>query len=72
MQQNAVNPDIVCRQAIQAKLSIYQAKERFESILKNYNDQVDGLINLVALMKNRIIELEATKAVKIPETVKPE
>ena len=44
--------------AIQAKLNVYQAKEHFESFLKNYNNQVDNLINLVALMKNRIIELE--------------
>jgi hypothetical protein len=71
MQQTIINPDILCQQAIQAKLSVYQAKERFESVLKNYNDQIDGLIQLVTLMKNRIIELEA-KAGKIPETVKPE
>jgi len=71
MQQNTINPDILCQQAIQAKLSVYQAKERFESILKNYNDQVDGLINLVALMKNRIIELETSQA-KTPALTKPE
>ena len=55
---NAINPDAVCQQAIQAKLNVYQAKERFETILKAYNDQLDNLINLVGLMKNRIIELE--------------
>jgi len=56
--QRTVNPDIICQQAIQAKLNSYQAKEHFESILKMYNDQVDNLINLVTIMKNRIIELE--------------
>jgi hypothetical protein len=68
MHQNAVNPDAVCHQAIQAKLNVYQAKEQFETVLKMYNDQNDNLINLVALMKNRIVELEkeleGTKAPK--------
>jgi ADP-heptose:LPS heptosyltransferase len=59
MPQNIINPDAVCQQALQAKLSAYQAKEQFESVLKQYNDQVDNLINLVGLMKNRILELEA-------------
>jgi hypothetical protein len=58
MHPNTINPDAVCQQAIQAKLNVYQAKEQFETILKIYNDQTDNLINLVALMKNRIIELE--------------
>jgi ADP-heptose:LPS heptosyltransferase len=57
-QQNIINPDAVCQQAIQAKLNVYQAKEQFESILKIYNGQLDNLINLVGLMKNRILELE--------------
>lgn len=57
-QQNIVNPDVMCQQAIQAKLNVYQAKEHFEAILKTYNDQVDNLINVVSLMKNRILELE--------------
>jgi hypothetical protein len=62
MQQTpTVNPDIVCQQAIQAKLSVYQAKEHFESVLKVYNDQLDNLVNLVGLMKNRILELEGAK-----------
>lgn len=59
MQQNAViDPDTICQQAIQAKLNVYQAKEQFESVLKVYNDNVDGLINLIGLMKKRILELE--------------
>ena len=58
MPQNTINPDAVCQQAIQAKLNVYQAKEHFETILKVYNDQMDNLVNLVNLMKNRIIELE--------------
>ncbi|MBN2513537.1 MAG: hypothetical protein JXB18_11415 [Sedimentisphaerales bacterium] len=61
MPQQTVNPDTICQQAIQAKLNVYQAKEHFESVLKTYNDQVDNLINLVAMMKNRIIELEGEK-----------
>ena len=56
--QNIINPDMVCQQAIQAKLNVYQAKEQFETILKVYNDQLDNLVNLVGLMKNRIVELE--------------
>ena len=56
-----INPDVICQQAIQAKLNVYQAKEHFESVLKMYNDRVDNLINLVAMMKNRILELEGEK-----------
>lgn len=59
MQPNQINPDMVIQNAIQAKLNVYQAKEHFESVLKLYNDNIDGLINLVGLMKNRILELEA-------------
>ena len=58
MQQPTINPDVICQQAIQAKLNVYQAKEHFESVLKLYNDQVDNLINLVGMMKKRILELE--------------
>ena len=57
-QTNTINPDMICQQAIQAKLNVYQAKEFFETVLKAYNDQLDNLINLVNLMKNRILELE--------------
>lgn len=53
-----INPDTVCRQAIQAKLNVYQAKEHFESVLKSYNDRLDDLVNVVNLMKGRILELE--------------
>jgi len=61
-QQTAqINPDIVCQQAVQAKLFVYQAKEQFESVLKTYNDHLDNLIGLVNLMKNRILELEKEK-----------
>ena len=58
MHQSTINPDAVCQQAIQAKLNVYQAKEHFETILKIYNDQLDNLVNLVGLMKSRILELE--------------
>ncbi|MBD3321722.1 MAG: hypothetical protein GF350_11560 [Chitinivibrionales bacterium] len=58
MQQNTINPDQICQQAIQAKLNVYQAKEHFETVLKQYNDQLDNLVNLVNLMKNRILELD--------------
>ena len=57
-QQNTINPDSVCQQAIQAKLNVYQAHEQYQSIFKIYNDQLDNLINLVGIMKNRILELE--------------
>jgi aspartate/methionine/tyrosine aminotransferase len=57
-QQNTINPDAICQQAIQAKLNTYQAKEQFETVIKQYNDQVDNMINLIGLMKNRILELE--------------
>ena len=63
-QETVINPDIVCQQAIQAKLNVYQAKEYFETVLKTYNDQVDNLINLVNLMKNRILELEGELKIK--------
>ena len=53
-----INPDTVCQQAIQAKLNVYQAKEHFESVLKSYNDRLDHLVNVVNLMKGRILELE--------------
>jgi ADP-heptose:LPS heptosyltransferase len=58
MQPNTINPDAVCQEAIQAKLNVYQAKEQFETVLKHYNDRLDNLINLVSLMKGRILELE--------------
>ena len=61
-QQNIINPDEVCRQAVQTKLAVYQAKEQFESVLKAYNDQVDQLVNVTALMKQRILELEGAKS----------
>ena len=57
-QENTVNPDQICQQAIQAKLNIYKAKEQFETVLKTYNDQLDNLINLIGLLKGRILELE--------------
>jgi hypothetical protein len=56
--QNKINPDMICQQAIQAKLNVYQAKETFETVLKVYNDQVDNLCNVIGLMKARILELE--------------
>lgn len=65
--QNVINPDAVCQQVIQAKLNVYQAKEHFESVLKVYNDQVDNLVQVVNLMKNRIVELEKVKEMEKTE-----
>ena len=62
MQQPTISPDQICQQAIQAKLNVYQAKEHFETILKAYNDQLDALVNVVQLMKSRILELEKEPA----------
>ncbi len=64
MQQPTINPDDICQQAIQTKLAVYQAKEQFESVLKIYNDRVDNLVNLIAMMKQRILELEHQKEMK--------
>jgi hypothetical protein len=61
MQENIVNPDTVCQNAMQAKMNVYQAKEQFETVLKQYNDAVTDLVALVGLMKSRILELEAIK-----------
>lgn len=58
MQNNQINPDAICQQAMQAKMNVYQAKEQFESILGQYNAQNDALINVINLMKQRILELE--------------
>jgi phage shock protein A len=55
--------------AIQAKLNVYQAKEQFESVLKVYNDRLDGLINLIGLMKRRILELEKDASLAKKESV---
>lgn len=76
--QKMINPDAVCQQAIQAKLNVYQAKEQFETVLKMYNDQLDNLVNLVGLMKNRVLELEGEKfregdkKADLPATPRPE
>jgi hypothetical protein len=70
MQQNTVNPDHVCQQAVGAKLGVYQAKEHFESVLKRYNDQIDSLVNVIGMMKKRIVELETEVSGK--RTPRPE
>jgi hypothetical protein len=67
LSQQTIDPDIICQQAMQAKLNTYQAKEHFESVLKMYNDQVDNLINLVSIMKQRIMELEGGNDEKVKE-----
>ena len=70
-QQKQVSIDEVCQQVIQAKLNVYQAKEQSDAVLKNYNDLINGLLNLVVMMKARIVELEANvKAdAALPEAV---
>jgi phage shock protein A len=52
-----MNPDQICQEALQAKLNMYQAKERFEAILTAYNSKVDILIEAVTSMKAKIDEL---------------
>ena len=64
MNQQTINPDEVCQRAVKARLEIYRAKEMFETVLKNYNDHMDGLMNVIGLIKNRILELEAGAAKK--------
>jgi hypothetical protein len=66
-QPTTISPDQICQQAIQAKLNVYQAHEHRESVMKIYNDQVDNLINLVQMMKARIVELEAEKGKQASE-----
>ncbi|OGS36644.1 MAG: hypothetical protein A2293_09435 [Elusimicrobia bacterium RIFOXYB2_FULL_49_7] len=58
MGEQILNPDNLIQQTIQAKLNLYRAKETHDSFLKQYNDQVDGLIEVIQLMKARIVELE--------------
>ena len=58
-QQNTINPDTVCQQALNAKMDVYRSKESFEAVLKMYNDQVENLVNVINLMKNRILTLES-------------
>ena len=59
--QNVINPDVVCQQAIQARLNVFQGKEQLEIAIAQYNREIDNLINLVNLMKKRILELEQEK-----------
>jgi len=59
MENNVINPDNICNQTLQMKLEVYKAHEYYGSILKGYNDQVDNLLHVIQLMKNRILELEA-------------
>jgi len=58
MEPITINPDHVCQRVLQAKLETYKAKENFEAVLKCYNDEMDNLVQVVGLMKNRILELE--------------
>jgi hypothetical protein len=72
MQQNTViDPDIICQQAIQAKLNGYQAKEQFETFIKSLNDQIDTLVNVIGLMKKRILELEKEASTSKKESDAP-
>ncbi|MFH0922341.1 MAG: hypothetical protein V1913_18505 [Fibrobacterota bacterium] len=57
-----INPDHVCQRTLQAKMETYKAKEHFEAVLKQYNDEVENLVQVVGLMKNRILELERVGA----------
>jgi len=62
MEPNTINPDVLCQRALQAKMETYKAKEHFEAVLKHYNDEVENLVQVIGLMKNRILELERTEA----------
>jgi hypothetical protein len=56
--EEKVNPDILCQNALNAKMEMYRAKEMGEAVLKNYNDRMDELVNVIQLMKARILEME--------------
>lgn len=60
MSDPTLNLDLICQEALQAKLNMYQAKEHFEAILKIYNDRVDNLLTAIEIMKKRIQTLENT------------
>ena len=67
MKQNAINPDVIVQQAIQAKLNTYQAREHFDAYLKAQNDSIDAMATAIGLMKNRILELEAELKSRPPQ-----
>jgi len=57
-QRNQINPDDICQAAIQAKMNLYTAKENYDAVMKSYNDKNAQLVNVINLMKNKILELE--------------
>jgi hypothetical protein len=56
--KSIINPDVLCHQTMQTKIAVYQERERLDSVMMNYNAQVDGLIQMIGFLKNRIVELE--------------
>jgi len=72
MQPQTINPDVIIQNTINAKLKTYQAKEHFETVLAQYNTQLDNMVNLVSFMKNRIIELEGSLDRSNTDSEKPQ
>ena len=54
--QKKVSVEEICQYAIQGKLNLYQEKERFDSMLKRYNDNLDTLINVLGVLKTQLDE----------------
>jgi hypothetical protein len=63
-EQKTVTVDELCQQALQAKLNLYQERERLDVVQKIYNDCLDNLINVVKLLNKNLIEKEQAKEKK--------
>ena len=50
----------------QARLNMFRAKENSDSMLKVYNDGIDGLIQVIQLCNQKITEIQ-TENVKLKE-----
>ena len=59
--ENKVNPDEICNRVMSGRMGFYRARETADAALKIYNDEVDGLINVVQLMKQRILDLDKSE-----------
>jgi phage shock protein A len=60
-EQKRISLDDLCQQALQAKLNLYQEREKLDVALKIYNDSMDNLIRAVDLLKRQMIEAEKNK-----------
>lgn len=56
-----VNSDTLCQSALITKMCMYRKKEMGEAVLKNYNNRKNDLVDVIQLMKTRILELEQEK-----------